>query len=120
MLTEIVDLLVDASNTFGSLVSSLKVRYKNYNKIISQQPSLQDDVVNALYTYFPEILREMNLCQDVQYIMIDKYSVKNGKTELRVVFLNEKQRHVHSFNILNGQHTIGNLIIPSYWIVNKK
>ena len=116
MITDLIDLLVDASNTFGSLVSSIQVRYKNYNKIISLQSPLHEDVVKTICAYFPMIQKEMNLCpNELSYIVIDKYSVKNGKTEIRVVFLDERQKHIHSFNVLSKTQTIGDLTIPSYW-----
>ena len=94
MITDLIDLLVDASNTFGSLVSSIQVRYKNYNKIISLQSPLHEDVVKTICAYFPMIQKEMNLCpNELSYIVtlkdlkeekkfIDDLRVKNGNLKI--------------------------------------
>ena len=119
MITDIIDLIVDASNTFGSLVSSLQARFKNYNRIIGQQHSLPSDVVETTYTSFPEIQNEISVCPNkINYIVIDKYSIKNGKTEMHIVFLDAHQRYIHSFSVLSRTQTIGNFTVPCYWTLN--
>lgn len=121
MLTDIIDLLVDVSNSFGSLISSIQVRYKNYANIINQQSPLQRDDVSNLYTHFPEIQREMAQCKIVLcYIVVDKYSVKDGRTEIRFIFLDDKLKHIHSFTLLKKNNPIENIMIPCYWFVNNK
>lgn len=118
MITDIIDLIVDASNTFGSLISSLQARFKNYNRIIEQQSSLQDDVVGTIYTSFPEIQNEIAVCSNkISYVVIDKYSIKNGKTEMHIVFLDANQKYIHSFSILSRMQAIMNFIIPCFWKV---
>ena len=56
MITEIIDLLVDASNTFGSLCTYLRMKYKNYGTIINEQTPIGSDKVEQLYVVFPKLI----------------------------------------------------------------
>jgi hypothetical protein len=120
MITDIIDLLVDASNTFGSLFSSFQARFKNYSKILGQQSSLQEDIVETICASFPEIMREIRVCpSSPSYVVVDKYSIKKDKAEIHVVFLDEKQRYIHSFTALNRSHAIGIITVPCFWMVHQ-
>lgn len=119
MIAEIIELLVDASNTFGSLFSSFQARFKNYSKILVQQSPLQEDVVRTICTSFPEIMREIRECSNSpSYVVIDKNSIKKNKEEIHVVFLNEKKRYIHSFTVLNRTAMVI-ITVPCFWTVHQ-
>lgn len=116
MVTEIIDLLVDASNTFGSLYSYLRMKFKNYGVVINSQVPIELDRVEQLYFVFPKLRSEIDIyIQQVLYVVVDNYSFKNGKGTLIVALLDENYKIVHGFTMLQKNAIVSDLRIPCYW-----
>lgn len=118
MITEIIDLLIDASNAFGSLCSYLRMKYKNYGTIVNKQTPIDLDKVEQLYIIFPKIRAEIDIYkQQALYIVVDKYSVKNGNVTISIAVLDEKYKVIHGFSMLQKNAIVYDLRTPCYWKV---
>jgi hypothetical protein len=116
MISDIIDILVDVSNTFGSLCSYFRLKYKRYDTIINNQPPLDLDKVEQLYEVFPRLKKEIMIYnQHPLYVMIDRYNIKKNRTSLLIVLLNEKYKYIHSFSILEKNGIFPDLVSPCYW-----
>lgn len=115
MITEIIDLLIDSSNAFGSLFSYLRMIYKNYSTIINEHAPIESDKVEQLYTFFPKLKAEIDVYnQQALYVIIDNYSFKKGKATLSIAVLDERCKVVHVFSLLQKNSIICDLT-PCYW-----
>lgn len=118
MITEIIDLLVDASNAFGSLCMYLRMKYKNYGTIINEQTPIGLDKVEQLYVVFPKLRAEIEIYKhQALYIVVDNYSAKNGNVTLSIALLDEKYKFVNSFSMLQKNAIVYDLRTPCYWKV---
>lgn len=118
MISEIVELIIDASNAFGSLCSYLRMKYKKYETIIKKQPPLEIDKVGQLYSLFPKLDTEVNIYkQQSVYAVVDSFTIKNNKCTLVVVLLNEKCKYIHGFSMLQKDVVFPDLDTPCYWRV---
>lgn len=118
MITEIIDLIVDASNSFGSLFSFLRMKYKKYDTIIINRSPLEIERVNQLYRAFPNLKNEVDIYkQQFLYVVIGSYTIKKNKCTLTIVLLNEKRKYIHGFSILQKNVIIPDIYIPCYWQV---
>lgn len=117
-MEELIDWIVDVSNTFGSLVSVLSLKYKNYNKIL-MQPAMTSEVTERLLLLVPEIDKEIaNNAKNPKYIVMLKMSRREKRTSFLFVFLNEEHKYIHSFNLLKSNVNI-DINTPCYWKVYK-
>jgi len=116
-MEEIIDWIVDVSNTFGSLVSVLLLKYRKYDKIL-MKPSMTNEAVERLRQLIPEIDREiMYNTITPKYIVILKSDRRERRTSILFVFLNDEYKYIHSFNILISNVNI-NINAPCYWAVD--
>lgn len=116
MISEIVELIIDVSNAFGSLCSHLRMKYKKYETIVRHHPPIDTDKVGQLYNIFPKLETEVHIYkQQSVYVVIDSCTIKNNKCTLLVVLLNEKYKYIHGFSILQKNVVSPNLDIPCYW-----
>ena len=58
MITDIIDLLVDLSNSFGSLTNAIFARFRNYRSYILENNELSTDAVDCIINAIPEIKKE--------------------------------------------------------------
>lgn len=115
MITEIIDLLVDTSNAFGSLCTYLRMKFKN---IINEQTPIGLDKVEQLYVVFPKLRAEIEIYKhQALYIVVDNYSAKNGNVTLSIALLDEKYKVIHSFSMLQKNAIVYDLRTPCYWKV---
>ena len=118
MMTDIIDLFVDASNTFGSFISFLRAKFKNYDVIVKNQRPLNMDVIQNVYSLLPEIQEELAHCgMKPSYIVLDKFDLNGSKASINIVFLNEKCSFLHSFTLLKNTHIPDGISIPCYWLI---
>lgn len=116
MITDVIDLFVDISNTFGSLLSFLHAKFKNYNIIVRNQRPLDIDTVQIIYTLLPEIHEELTYFgQKPSYIVLDKFVYNGKKASISIVFLNEKRSFLHSFSLLKNTNIPDGITTPCYW-----
>ncbi|MBE6253930.1 MAG: hypothetical protein E7105_00195 [Prevotella sp.] len=116
MITDIIDLFVDASNTFGSFISFLRAKFKNYSVIVNNQHPLDSDVIQDINSLLPEIHEEITHSVRIpSYIVLEKFEVNGSKASINIVFLNEKCSFLHSFTLLKNIHIPDGITIPCYW-----
>lgn len=116
MITEIIDLLVDTSNAFGSLCSYLRMKYKNFGTIINEQAPINMDKVEQLYVAFPKLRAEIDVYQQQAfYVVVDSYSVKNRNVTLSIAVLDKKYKVIHVFSMLQKNAIVCDLSTPCYW-----
>lgn len=116
MITEIVELIIDVSNAFGSLCSCLRMKYKKYDVIIKHHPPMDMDKVEQLYSMYPKLKTEVNIYkQKAVYVVVDSSTIKKSKRTLSVVFLNEGCKYIHGFSILQKNVVTPDLDVPCYW-----
>lgn len=116
MISEIVELIIDVSNAFGSLYSCLRMKYKKYGTIIKHQTPMDMYKVEQLYSIYPKLKTEVNIYkQKAVYVVVDSSTIKNGNRTLLVVFLNERCKYIHGFSMLQKNVVFPDLDIPCYW-----
>ena len=81
MITEIIDLFVDASNTLGSLFEALVSKYRNYRNILTNTESLNSSITNDILEKIPEIKNEMLQSGLIEgFVVIVRIKTKNEKS----------------------------------------
>ena len=116
MLSEIIDSLVDLSNTFGSLCSLLRLKAKSYKKIIHGKRPMDERCVEQLYAELPKLKSGIKSCHShPAYALIDRYDVKNNKATASVILLDEQCRYLHSFSMLQPNGLSVAINAPCYW-----
>ena len=116
MISSIIDILIDISNTFGSLIRSIALKLKDYNSLLISTNRCTTVDLQTLFQQFPQINKELSLCKhSVKYILITNTSNKN-KIAYNVILLSSEAKLVHSFNILKKVSDIS-ITLPStcYW-----
>lgn len=117
MITEIIDLLVDASNSFGSLFNSIITKYRNYRSIISNSIELDEQTYSNVIDEIPEIKRELAQSRILNgYVLITKIKTHKEKSTIEFVFLDTAYKCRHVFYLLKQNKSLLNeLVIPCYW-----
>lgn len=122
MITEIIDLFVDASNSLGSLFEALVSKYRNYQNILTNKESLNSGITNDILERIPEIKNEMlqsGLTEGI--VVIVRIKARNDKSSLEVALLDSNCRHRHSFTVLKRQESFLNcLSAPCYFRFNSQ
>lgn len=120
MITEIIDLFVDASNTLGSLFEALVSKYRNYRNILTNTESLNSSISNDILEKIPEIKNEMLQSGLIEgFVVIVRIKTKNEKSSLEIALLDSNCRYRHSFNILKRHESFFNCIsAPCYFRFN--
>lgn len=120
MITDIIDLFVDVSNTLGSMFESLFTKYRNYKHIISEVDALDPQNVELILEKIPE-LREEILQSNMTsgYVLISRISFKKNKMSLEIILVDQKYKCIHSFSVLKkGDFPFyNNMRIPTYWSI---
>lgn len=119
MITDIIDLLVDLSNSFGSLTNAIFARFRNYRSYILENNELSTDAVDCIINAIPEIKKELSLSKlDNGYILISRKKVNSIKATLDVVFLDISFKYRHSFSVLKPLDLkINNIQTPCFWMI---
>ena len=117
-MEEIIDLFVDFSNTFGSAIRSIMMRFKKYSTIIKTNPPKDSVFVNDFLSYYPNIKEEMDKSpRKIHTVLVDNAKVNSGKATITVVFLDDNNKYLHSFSFLTGSLHNSLLSSPFYWNV---
>lgn len=118
MLVDLIDLFVDLSNTFGSLIDTLIVRIQNYKKIVSLSYELVGQDVSDVKKNLPEIDREISaLGIQTGYVLITKIRSNDKKVSVSIVILDNHLKFKHYFRVLKQKSVfISGIKVPCYWL----
>lgn len=116
-MEELLELIIDFSNTFGSVIQSLRMRIRDYRSLIRNSHTINSIEVNYILSHFPIINEELHKNKKKTHIvLVDNVKVKSFKATISVVFLDENIKYVHSFSILTESNLKTFESFPFYWI----
>lgn len=116
MLTDIIDLVVDSSNAFGSLARLLMLRLRNYRAVVDASACGTAAEFDDLCARVPKVRAELAQCPMAHpVVLVDSARVRGRDTTLRIAFLDSRLHCQHVFSVLLRDGSLALPGVPCYW-----
>lgn len=116
MITDLIDFLVDTSNTFGSLVNCLMCRCKDYRRVVQGAVNGTGQEFDDLCCTLPQLPAELAQCP-VKHpvVLVDSVRGKGARFTVMVVLLDRNLHYLHAFSSLVVSWAVRLPGVPCYW-----
>ena len=116
MLTDIIDFLVDLSNTFGSALCYLQQRLRNYRQVVERAPCGSPAEYDDLCDTVPQLRGELAQCPVAHpVVLVDSVKTRGNRSTVTIALLDQRLNCLHVFSSLVTGKRLMLPGVPCYW-----